>query len=64
VGRIILEIEAVDDAARVGMTDAYSAFQKVTLAQKARISATCQQNGHAVGFLGDGINVPMARFKC
>jgi P-type Mg2+ transporter len=58
VDRIILgtEIEALDDAALVPMTEACSVFAKVTPAQKARIIAACQQNGQVVGFLGDGIN--------
>jgi Mg2+-importing ATPase len=58
VDRIVLatEVEAADDAALARMADTYSVFAKVTPAQKARIIAACQHNGHVVGFLGDGIN--------
>jgi P-type Mg2+ transporter len=58
VDRIVLgtEVEAADNAALAHTADAYSVFAKVTPAQKARIIAACQQNGHVVGFLGDGIN--------
>jgi hypothetical protein len=38
------------------MAGGYSVFAKVSSAQKARIIAACQRNGHVVGFLGDGIN--------
>ena len=38
------------------MAGGYSVFAKVSPAQKARIIAACQRNGHVVGFLGDGIN--------
>jgi Mg2+-importing ATPase len=58
VDRIILgsEVEAASDEALVKMADAYPVFAKVSPAQKARIIAACQQGGHVVGFLGDGIN--------
>jgi magnesium-transporting ATPase (P-type) len=42
--------EAEDDAALARITDTYSVFAKVTPAQKARLIAACQQNGHVVGF--------------
>jgi Mg2+-importing ATPase len=58
VDRIVLgvEVEGADDVALARMADTYSVFAKVTPAQKARIIAACQRNGHVVGFLGDGIN--------
>jgi P-type Mg2+ transporter len=58
VDRIVLgvEVEALDDAALARKAHAYLVFAKVTPAQKARIIAACQRNGHVVGFLGDGIN--------
>ena len=58
VDRIVLgtEIDAADDAAVARMANTCSVFAKVTPAQKARIIAACQRNGHVVGFLGDGIN--------
>jgi magnesium-transporting ATPase (P-type) len=54
VDRIVLGSEV--DAALARMAGAYSVFAKVSPAQKARIIAACQRNGHVVGFLGDGIN--------
>jgi len=58
VDRIILgaEIDAASKEALARMVDAYPVFAKVSPAQKARIIAACQSNGHVVGFLGDGIN--------
>ena len=58
VDRIVLgiEIDAADDAAVARFANTCSVFAKVTPAQKARIIAACQRNGHVVGFLGDGIN--------
>ena len=58
VDRIVLgtEIDAADDPAVSRMANTHSVFAKVTPAQKARIIAACQRNGHVVGFLGDGIN--------
>ncbi|MBO0750769.1 MAG: magnesium-translocating P-type ATPase [Bradyrhizobiaceae bacterium] len=58
VDRIILgsEVEATNDEMLVRMVDTHAVFAKVSPAQKARIIAACQQGGHVVGFLGDGIN--------
>ncbi len=58
VDRIVLgaEIEAADDPALAQLVDTHPVFAKVSPAQKARIIAACQHNGHVVGFLGDGIN--------
>ena len=58
VDRIILgaEVEAASEEALAQMVDACPVFAKVSPAQKARIIAACQRNGHVVGFLGDGIN--------
>ena len=58
VDRIILgaEVDGASDEALAGMVEAYSVFAKASPAQKARIIAACQHNGHVVGFLGDGIN--------
>jgi Mg2+-importing ATPase len=58
VDHIVLgtELDAADDAVVARMANTCSVFAKVTPAQKARIIAACQRNGHVVGFLGDGIN--------
>jgi Mg2+-importing ATPase len=58
VDRIVLgaEIEAASDEALARMAETCPVFAKVSPAQKARIIAACQRNGHVVGFLGDGIN--------
>jgi len=58
VDRIVLgpEIDAADDKALALLVEANAVFAKVSPAQKARIIAACQHNGHVVGFLGDGIN--------
>jgi P-type Mg2+ transporter len=58
VDRIILgsEVEAASDDELVRMAETCMVFAKVSPAQKARIIAACQHNGHVVGFLGDGIN--------
>jgi P-type Mg2+ transporter len=58
VDRIILgaEVDGASEEALARMVDTYPVFAKVSPAQKARIIAACQHNGHVVGFLGDGIN--------
>ena len=58
VGRIVLgpEVEAATDEELAALTEDAFVFAKVSPAQKARIIAGCQRNGHVVGFLGDGIN--------
>ena len=50
------EIDLLDDAGLAARAEAAQAFAKVSPAQKARVIAALQANGHAVGFLGDGIN--------
>jgi len=57
-GRIVLgaEIEAATEETLAAIADDAVVFAKVSPAQKARIIAACQRNGHVVGFLGDGIN--------
>jgi P-type Mg2+ transporter len=58
IRRVVLghEIDAMDDAALGRVAEEAELFAKVSPAQKARIIAALQAGGHAVGFLGDGIN--------
>jgi P-type Mg2+ transporter len=58
VDRIMLgpEVDAQSDEALARMAETCVVFAKVSPAQKARIIAACQRDGHVVGFLGDGIN--------
>ncbi|XKM13664.1 magnesium-translocating P-type ATPase [Orbaceae bacterium ac157xtp] len=50
------EIEQMDDAELKSMIERRTIFAKLTPLQKARIIRLLQENGHTVGFLGDGIN--------
>jgi Mg2+-importing ATPase len=58
VGEIVLgpEIDDLDDAALRAVAQRTTLFAKVTPAHKARIVAALRDTGHAVGFLGDGVN--------
>jgi P-type Mg2+ transporter len=58
VGEILLgaQIEKMSDAELADASDRTSVFAKLTPAQKARIVSALNNNGHVVGFLGDGIN--------
>ncbi|MDL4915671.1 MAG: magnesium-translocating P-type ATPase [Enterobacterales bacterium endosymbiont of Blomia tropicalis] len=50
------EIEAMSDDVLRQKAERCTIFAKLTPLQKARILRLLQQNGHTVGFLGDGIN--------
>ena len=50
------EIEAMDDSALDQRVEATSLFCRVTPAQKNRVILALKRRGHAVGYLGDGIN--------
>ncbi len=50
------EIEAMSDSELKIAVERTTVFAKVTPAQKARIVRTIKDNGHTVGYLGDGIN--------
>ncbi|RPE02336.1 magnesium-translocating P-type ATPase [Candidatus Pantoea deserta] len=50
------EIEAMSDSELAAAAERSSLFAKLTPPQKARLVGLLQQNGHTVGFLGDGIN--------
>ncbi|MFD9890346.1 magnesium-translocating P-type ATPase [Amycolatopsis sp. NPDC059027] len=58
VGEIVLghEIDEADDAALRELVAKTTVFAKLTPAHKARIVAALKTAGHAVGFLGDGVN--------
>ena len=50
------EIETMDDAELKVEIEQRTIFAKLTPLQKSRIIRLLQDNGHTVGFLGDGIN--------
>jgi len=50
------DIEAMDDGALSEAVKTTDVFAKLSPGQKARIVTAIRNNGHAVGFLGDGIN--------
>ncbi|MDU1575845.1 MAG: magnesium-translocating P-type ATPase [Pantoea sp.] len=50
------EIEAMSDLELAQAAERSSLFARLTPPQKARLVRLFQQNGHTVGFLGDGIN--------
>jgi Mg2+-importing ATPase len=56
--RIVLgsELEAMDDSALKKAVDEYDIFAKLSPSQKARIVTALRDDGHTVGFMGDGIN--------
>mgnify|MGYP005810666891 CR=1 FL=1 len=49
-------IETMDDAALAKAVEDNTIFAKLTPAHKERIVRLLKQNGHVVGFMGDGIN--------
>lgn len=50
------DVEAMDDAALCAAAERTDIFAKLTPQQKARIVTCLRENGHTVGFMGDGIN--------
>ena len=50
------EIDQLDDRQLAQRAAQHTLFARLTPAQKARIVSLLQQQGHTVGFLGDGIN--------
>lgn len=50
------QIENMDDATLRQRVASTTLFAKLTPTQKSRIVRALQENGHTVGFLGDGIN--------
>lgn len=56
--RILLgsELEEMDDRQLGAQAEKITVFAKLSPAQKARIIRVLRENGHSVGYLGDGIN--------
>lgn len=50
------EIDQLNDEQLTLRATQHTLFARLTPAQKARVVGVLQQNGHTVGFLGDGIN--------
>jgi len=50
------ELEAMDDEALKKAVDEVDIFAKLSPSQKARIVTALRNDGHTVGFMGDGIN--------
>lgn len=57
-GRVLLgsEIDTMTDEELSAAAEETSVFAKLSPAQKARIVTLLRANGHAVGYMGDGIN--------
>jgi Mg2+-importing ATPase len=49
-------LDALDDAQLAVAVERTTLFAKLDPMQKARVVRTLKRNGHAVGFLGDGVN--------
>ncbi|MCL2105898.1 MAG: magnesium-translocating P-type ATPase [Oscillospiraceae bacterium] len=58
VDRLLLgaDIEKMDDEQLRGAVEKTNVFAKLSPDQKARIVTALRENGHTVGFMGDGIN--------
>ena len=58
VNRIILgsDLEVMDDEELGGTVEEVSLFAKLTPQQKARVITALRNNGHSVGYMGDGVN--------
>ncbi|WP_033293480.1 magnesium-translocating P-type ATPase [Amycolatopsis jejuensis] len=58
VGEVVLghRIETADDAELREIVKDTTVFAKLTPAHKARVVTALRENGHAVGFVGDGVN--------
>lgn len=50
------DVEGMDDAALSKAVETCRLFSKLSPAQKERVVAAFQKNGHTVGYMGDGIN--------
>ncbi len=50
------EIEQMSDAQLKSRVELHTIFARLTPSQKTRVVNLLQENGHTVGFLGDGIN--------
>jgi Mg2+-importing ATPase len=56
--RVVLghEVQSMDDAMLASTAEAETVFARLTPTDKERIVSALRSRGHAVGFLGDGIN--------
>ncbi|MCP2257386.1 Mg2+-importing ATPase [Streptoalloteichus tenebrarius] len=64
VGEVVLggQLDTLDDTALGALVERTTVFARLTPAHKARVVAALRGRGHAVGFLGDGVNdVPVLR---
>ncbi|GDY31596.1 magnesium-translocating P-type ATPase [Gandjariella thermophila] len=61
-GEVVLgrDVDAADDAALRALVREATVFAKINPAHKARIVAALRAEGHAVGFVGDGVNDALA----
>ena len=50
------DVERMTDEELAKAAEATEVFAKLTPDQKSRIVAVLRENGHTVGFMGDGIN--------
>lgn len=50
------DIDALSDAALAKQAEKTTVFAKLSPSQKARVVKTLRENGHSVGYMGDGIN--------
>ncbi len=50
------EVDALDDEELAAAVEKTNVFAKLTPSQKARIISVLRDNGHNVGYMGDGIN--------
>lgn len=50
------DVEAMDDTTLSRVVETTTVFAKLSPTQKARVVTALRDNGHSVGFLGDGIN--------
>lgn len=58
VDRILLgaDLEALNDQALGKLAEQITVFAKLSPSQKARVVRVLRENGHSVGYMGDGIN--------
>lgn len=58
VDRILLgdDVEKLSDAALADAAEKITVFAKLSPLQKARVIRALRENGHSVGYMGDGIN--------
>lgn len=58
VNKVLLgsDLEGMDDAQLAQQAEHTSIFAKLSPQQKARVIRVLRENGHSVGYLGDGIN--------